>query len=238
METQLPKSYLDYNYDRNFEKIREVSLLDGLSALDFQALIEDQSVTSEKIASKTTTSPATAVVTTQGITSDLLKLDSGDYAVLGSMSLKGVKIYTNIVARWYVGSNFPIVPNVWTAIPFLSSDYDPKNIYNNTTGFWTLPVKGIYLIQAAGWLDAMTDNKYGSLGIWKNGTYFWSSPHKGGTPFEIAKHISLTYIDSFEANDYLQIKVWHNMASSANLAGAPTNKTDRSYGLVHLLAAL
>ena len=125
------------------------------------------------------------------------------------------------VAIRYTSSNGQSIPNnVYTITKYESKDYDTNNAYDTSTGIWTCPQTGYYIISAKVLFQSSSNHRH--IRIYKNGTYVssgnaWNVSVNPSTEGYAQVHDEL-YLSN---GDQITIQVYQNSGAALGLIAAP-----------------
>lgn len=141
-------------------------------------------------------------------------------------SWKSDEVSANVRAKRT--SSMPIQTGVYTTVTYSSEDYDVNGNFDHTTGIFTPPEAGYYVIMASlNWTDnnssPITNDGIRSIILVKNGTTEVDRNDEVGRGW---MHSSLHTVIESDGTDNYQIQAWQNSGSNHDIDGHIT--TDRT----------
>ena len=209
----------------------ELNLLDGVTSTTAELNYTDTTV-GTVTASKALVANASAEIALSnnkslygknsgGTDYNLVRVDASDYAVLGSASLAGAKLYQNVAFKAVLTSNQSITINTFTKVTFSVERYDTGSNYNNSTYRFTAPIDGIYTFGVQVQFDGVAANTRAIVEIYKNGV---ANSEEGRLYNHFAYNqdiiMNMSRDIKLDAGDYIEVFVFQDTANPSNIIGS------------------
>lgn len=111
--------------------------------------------------------------------------------------------------------------STWDTIIFDLEDYDVGEDYDNTTGIFTVPLTGKYLISAHAAIGALTAGKQAGLRILKGtSTVLARKLEFMGTSEATTQELGFTRSVLLTSGDVIKIQAYHDVGTQQNIGGA------------------
>ena len=132
--------------------------------------------------------------------------------------------------RAYKSADLTVVTATLTDVVFDTENFDPGADYDNTTGDYTVPVTGYYLIQSGFGYDPCVAAKLIQCRIRKNGAIvLLSNVHTGITTSNISVLSGILYL---AADDVIDVQTYHTFGVNGTFKGT----TYSAFFAAHLLS--
>lgn len=121
----------------------------------------------------------------------------------------------------------------FTLVIFDDETYDPNSNYNSTTGVYTVPVTGYYLVTAAVSLDVGGDIDIATIAVYKNGAELSRGTRVGALTVD---QIGLVYSDIvlLTATNTIDIRIYQD--NTANTTRNVVAEAGHNHFAAHLLS--
>lgn len=125
--------------------------------------------------------------------------------------------YSNTSLTTFTSSTF-------TTVPFTSKDHDTSNSYNTTTGVWTCPAPGKYMMSAQAFIGGTwTAGNVAQMAVNKNGTQVRTATMRITSSSPDSQYPIVTAVLNLVAGDTIAFQVNGNGTSMTSFASASLN---------------
>lgn len=130
-------------------------------------------------------------------------------------------------------SNQTILSSTNTTVTFSSEDYDVNNTFDPSTGIFTPPQAGYYVIKASvNWSNTNTTSGERRVRLCKNGTS--SVLYQNSEDGSGSMHSSIHTVIYSDGTDNYRVVVWQNSGSSHDINGSPIAESATTFTAFNL----
>ena len=130
-------------------------------------------------------------------------------------------------------SNQTISSSINTTVTFSSEDYDVNNTFDPSTGIFTPPQAGYYVIKASvNWSNTNTTSGERRVRLCKNGTS--SVVYQNSEDGSGSMHSSIHTVIYSDGMDNYRVVVWQNSGSSHDINGSPIAESATTFTAFNL----
>ncbi len=167
------------------------------------------------------TEPSSSIWGTVG-DSVVLNDPNHDVNIASNLTVGGNIDFTNqSAAKACRTTNQSIANTTETKIQFNTELFDTQNEFDSTTNYrFTAKNDGIYIISTSAYIVMSSASKYAEIAIYKNGAKELRTIAHTASTVSIVPNLTTTM--QLNANDYIEITVYHNAGSTINLDGSST----------------